>query len=374
MISLSFISLLDDWNDSYFKSDYSNEFFKFWNPILNIHFFTSLFFVTAFASIVFVHRKKTLPEPDAKANKLYFIFDYIFPGLLAFFVYFTFCNELNAIFTSKFQQSYVRVPSKEISPEYGSFIEIYDYSWLKLSSVANIIYSTLFFLILTVFAIKKWNSNLVRWTTFGSNIIFSIIFLFYLSILTDLRSSYLNGTITDYYPAERYFIYLRYICFACFGLLLFLTNNLLKTDTFSKTKLSPMFIGCIVHFFILVILSNELININILSNSGQNELYNQGTKAAYKLGFTTLWGIYSFALIAWGMYKRNRIMRISAISLFGITLIKLVTFDTWDLSTGYKIIAYILLGVILLIVAFLYQKFKVLIFDEEAVPESGLQN
>jgi uncharacterized membrane protein len=58
-------------------------------------------------------------------------------------------------------------------------------------------------------------------------------------------------------------------------------------------------------------------------------------------------------------------MRISAISLFGITLIKLVTIDTWDLPTIYKVIAFILLGAILLIVAFLYQKFKTLIFGDD---------
>ncbi|MDQ3047508.1 MAG: DUF2339 domain-containing protein, partial [Bacteroidota bacterium] len=79
-----------------------------------------------------------------------------------------------------------------------------------------------------------------------------------------------------------------------------------------------------------------------------------------------LWGVYSFLLIAWGIFKKNKISRISAICLFGITLFKLVTYDTWDLSTGYKVIAYMLLGVILLVVAFLYQKFKGLIFGDEA--------
>ena len=108
--------------------------------------------------------------------------------------------------------------------------------------------------------------------------------------------------------------------------------------------------------------SNELVNMNVLNNYGTEE---HGLSAVYKLGFTILWGVYSFLLIAWGIFKKNKISRIAAISLFGITLLKLVTYDTWELSTGYKVIAYMLLGVILLVVAFLYQKFKVFIFGEE---------
>ena len=106
-----------------------------------------------------------------------------------------------------------------------------------------------------------------------------------------------------------------------------------------------------------------------MNNYAANEDYFYGSKAAYKLGLTALFGIYSFLLIAYGMYKKNRIMRVSAITLFGITLIKLVTFDTWDLSTGYKVIAYLLLGVILLVVSFMYQKFKVLIFGDDSQNE-----
>ena len=137
---------------------------------------------------------------------------------------------------------------------------------------------------------------------------------------------------------------------------------MLKTDTFQRFTISKIYIGAIVHFFILVVLSYELVFLQEARNSVYHYYANN---TVYKLGFTALWGVYSFAMIAIGMYKKNQIMRISAILLFGITLIKLLTFDTWDLSTGYKVIAYMLLGVILLVVAFLYQKFKGFIFGEE---------
>jgi hypothetical protein len=365
MISLSMFSLFDDWQDSYYRADYYNELFKFWRPILNIHFFSSLFFIAALGSIVFVNRKKAIREEQNQVYKPGFIYNYIFPALLFLFVYLTFSNELNTFFKAKFQQSYLQVPSKTEWAEAGAFNEIYDYSYLRLRDIANLIYAFVFFSICTLLTIKKWNSGLIRWTILSFNFLIPVIFLLNLHLFSELRYEYLNGTSTEYYPAENWYLYIRYLGFAFLGLLLFLIHKLLNTETFSGSKLPASYRGCIVHIFILVILSNELININILSNAGLNESYYQGTKSAYKLGFTTLWGIYSFILIAWGIFKRNRIMRITAISLFGITLVKLVTFDTWDLSTGYKIVAYILLGVILLVVAFLYQKFKVLIFGND---------
>jgi hypothetical protein len=365
MISLSVFSLMDDWNHSYYKSDYYSELFKYWSPVFNIHFFTALFFLTALGSIVFVHRKKTLMNEGVKPHKIYFIFNYLFPAVFLLLSYLTFSNELNAIFTSKYQLSHISVPSKTVWAEPGAVDDIYDYSWLKLRSIAGLFYSLVFFSVFTVLSIKKLNSDLIRKIIFSFNILVALFFISNLHLFSDLRNDYMGETGTEYYPGANWFLSIRYFGFMLLGILLWLTSRLLRTTTFEKMKLSAFYSGCIVHFFILVILSNELININVLSNV--NEFYYQGSKAAYKLGLTTLWGIYSFILIAWGIFKGNRIMRISAISLFGITLIKLVTFDTWNLSTGYKIIAYLLLGVILLIVAFLYQKFKVLIFGDETI-------
>lgn len=366
MISLSVFSLLDDWGHSYYLSYYESSLFKFRTPFLNIHLFTSLFFISALGAIVYTHFKKELSPEERKTFRAYQVIDYLFPALLFLFTYLTFNNEIQAFFKTKFEQSFITVPSKE----YEGTIDLYDYSWQRLQGIASGIYSVIFFSIATLLAIKKWNNSIFRWAMFSFNILIAFIFIIAgLHMLGELRTDYLSQKATEYYPLSHSFIFLRYLCFLLLAVLLFLTRSLLKTETFSKLSIHRVYTGCIVHFFILVILSNELINLNILSNNDfQNEYYH-GSNAAYKLGFTVLWGMYSFLMIAWGIFRRNRIMRISAISLFGVTLVKLVTYDTWDLSTGYKIIAFILLGVILLVVAFLYQKFKTLIFGEDAVTE-----
>ncbi|MEL7002481.1 MAG: DUF2339 domain-containing protein, partial [Bacteroidota bacterium] len=78
-----------------------------------------------------------------------------------------------------------------------------------------------------------------------------------------------------------------------------------------------------------------------------------------------LWGVYSLALITLGIYKRLKHVRVLAIALFGITLLKLFFFDLAGLNTISKTIVFVALGVLLLIISFLYNKYKHLIFEED---------
>lgn len=80
-------------------------------------------------------------------------------------------------------------------------------------------------------------------------------------------------------------------------------------------------------------------------------------------GYTILWGLYSFVLMIWGMRKQIRMIRILALVLFSVTLLKLFLFDIQHITEAGKIVAFISLGVLLLVVSFLYQKLKALIVD-----------
>lgn len=76
-----------------------------------------------------------------------------------------------------------------------------------------------------------------------------------------------------------------------------------------------------------------------------------------------VWGVASFAMIWIGMKYRFKFLRITALVLFGITIVKLFTFDISNIAPGGKIAAFILLGILLLIVSFMYQRLKKLIID-----------
>lgn len=73
---------------------------------------------------------------------------------------------------------------------------------------------------------------------------------------------------------------------------------------------------------------------------------------------TLLWLLMAVLIFAWGVGVRSVALRVSGIGLIGLTLLKLLLFDSGSFSPVQKIIAYISLGVLLLVLSFLYQKFK----------------
>jgi len=84
-----------------------------------------------------------------------------------------------------------------------------------------------------------------------------------------------------------------------------------------------------------------------------------------KAGLSILWAICSFILMWLGMHFSKRLLRIFSLSLFTITLIKLFLIDIRNIPPGGKIAAFISLGVLLLIISFMYQKLKKVVMDEK---------
>ncbi|WP_159778887.1 DUF2339 domain-containing protein [Flavobacterium sp. 9AF] len=84
-----------------------------------------------------------------------------------------------------------------------------------------------------------------------------------------------------------------------------------------------------------------------------------------KIGYPILWGLFSFAFLIIGIKKQLKNLRIIALSLLGITILKLFVYDIKNVSETGKIIAFILLGVLILIISFVYQKIKKLVVDEQ---------
>ncbi|MCX6000778.1 MAG: DUF2339 domain-containing protein [Chloroflexi bacterium] len=66
---------------------------------------------------------------------------------------------------------------------------------------------------------------------------------------------------------------------------------------------------------------------------------------AVSLGLTLLWAAYALALIAVGIWRRWR------------SILKLFIVDTFTLKSGYRVAAYLILGILLLSAGFVYQKY-----------------
>lgn len=83
---------------------------------------------------------------------------------------------------------------------------------------------------------------------------------------------------------------------------------------------------------------------------------------AYHLSLSVLWALYASLLTGVGIIKRLRGARILGILLLGATVLKVFLVDLSELQTLYRIISFIVLGLLLLAVSYGYNRFKHFIF------------
>ncbi|MGN6617645.1 MAG: DUF2339 domain-containing protein [Ilyomonas sp.] len=83
------------------------------------------------------------------------------------------------------------------------------------------------------------------------------------------------------------------------------------------------------------------------------------------ISITFIWLSIAVVLFVTGMYSNKSWPRLASIATFALTLLKLLLFDSLKFSTIQKIISYIIIGSLLLIVSFFYQKFKLAFFPKK---------
>lgn len=106
-------------------------------------------------------------------------------------------------------------------------------------------------------------------------------------------------------------------------------------------------------------LSNSLFSVGIVALIVYFPLQYDG------FSITIIWVIIAIALFITGLYLKMKLFRFAAMFLFAFTIVKLLLVDSNEFSALQKVIAYIFTGVVLLIVSFLYQRFKETIFNDE---------
>jgi uncharacterized membrane protein len=79
---------------------------------------------------------------------------------------------------------------------------------------------------------------------------------------------------------------------------------------------------------------------------------------AQRLSLSLVWAVYGGVMLAIGMNRRSKLLRIMALGLLGLTILKVFLFDLSSLEKLYRIISFIVLGLILLAVSFLYQRYR----------------
>lgn len=81
-----------------------------------------------------------------------------------------------------------------------------------------------------------------------------------------------------------------------------------------------------------------------------------GLRLARDFTYSALWMAYGAALLVVGFRQRSAFLRWQALILIAFTVVKVFTYDVSELEKGYRILSFIILGVLLLGVSFVYQK------------------
>ncbi|GAA4784387.1 DUF2339 domain-containing protein [Olivibacter ginsenosidimutans] len=158
---------------------------------------------------------------------------------------------------------------------------------------------------------------------------------------------------------------LHYVLIASFISSLLGVRNQLRLTGFKQGKTYFAWGACIL---LVYLCSTELDHILVLARFHQAQDLWPIVNESHGVGYAILWGVSSFLLMYFGMLWKSRTVRIISLSLFGITLLKLFLIDLRGLSEGGKIAAFLSLGVLLLVISFMYQRLKVLLLKDEPAP------
>ena len=343
ILGLSFFSLLEDWRFYHYVNNL--DVHAFWN----INFLTGILAILGYGFVVYLSRNHAETEENQKFSPFNAIKSFYLPALLILTAYLTFRNEIAYYFNYWLENSSLK--GKEISEidEYS----LYNYDINVFKNIYLIAYSLVFFGGLALLNFHKFKNKVLG----ISAIVIGLLTLlsaqtFGLEELGELRYAYINGGSNEYFDVNFNYILVRYLLW---GSVAFALWAIFKNTKFiiENTKFH-IFLEMVIHISILNFLSNELVTWMDIA----------GYQDIFKLGLSILWSVYSLLLVSLGIYKKKKYLRISALVLFGVTLAKLFLYDISNLSTISKTVVLIVLGLLLLIISFLYNKFKDKIGDE----------
>jgi uncharacterized membrane protein len=84
---------------------------------------------------------------------------------------------------------------------------------------------------------------------------------------------------------------------------------------------------------------------------------------AGQMSLSVVWSVYAAGALAFGFWKRLRVLRFAALGLFAVTALKVLTIDMADLERLYRIISFFGLGLLMIAAAYLYNRVERQIAD-----------
>ncbi|MEI6677916.1 MAG: DUF2339 domain-containing protein [Mariniphaga sp.] len=348
LIVLTFISIVQDWQTGYETYIQGNPKTRI-TPLLNINFLSSILVIGALGFINNLNRNPNYRLPPISKSELWRVISFLIPAVLLVVFYYSFRVEISTYWNQYYIDSAITVKR----PNSVSSDSFQNTDLLGFQSLWIINYSLLFFALLSFANIKKFRDKDLGLLSLGLNLIVILVFLIQgLYLFGELRDSFLSHKLSGYYPKTNFYIGIRYVSYALVAIVFATIWHSIRQDFLKPFSLElKKAFDLLFYSSLLWIASSEMISwMDILMFSQSN-----------KLGLSILWGAYALLLIALGIWKNKKHLRVGAIVLFAVTLVKLFFYDIADLDTIAKTIVFVSLGVILLIISFLYNKYKHLI-------------
>lgn len=218
---------------------------------------------------------------------------------------------------------------------------------------------------------KAWSQTLVTVLVVVNIVLFAFVFM--RIPFLELENNMLNST--QHYTAY-YLHLLSLVLIVYFWYLLIKSNKAQVFPIFKKTWTlwAAVFVLAVIASTEVIIQGLHFMDASIdnmrFDYDAKTEMISAARSKIIKTGLPVLWGVIAFILLIVGIKKQIKHLRIIALTLLGLTIVKLFVYDISNVSETGKIIAFILLGVLILIISFVYQKLKFLVVDETKTPEN----
>ena len=232
------------------------------------------------------------------------------------------------------------------------------HAYLDITPVYTCCYNLLFILLFSVY-VRYRNIKLLEVFPIVASLFISLVYLIYYNeVVVDIRNEYLLTS-----PELGFHYYFHYVNVLLLFVLLAYAFTVLKIKVAKASTQYSAYLWA-ASFATIYVMSAELVNIVLVSSFHPDSDMYALSHQIYKVGFPILWGVSSFVLMVLGMKFKIKTLRIISLTIFGVALLKMFIFDIQEMSEGGKIAAFISLGVLLLIISFMYQKLKKILTEE----------
>lgn len=335
LIALNIVGIIEN-TQHYYTNTIEIPIFPFWNE----YFWTFVIFWITFYIVFYINKNERYDLPQKKTifsrNSLHSLAG----ATLIALTYICFFYEFDAYFTNWYNHTFVVIKNEHHAYNHHHN-DIYSFRDIWL-----LYYSLLFIICLSIFNIKKIKSKYLSKTIliFSNALLFAFLTLG-LYTLGHLKNSYLYPP--QYFPLSANVLYLRYIGFALLAILFYYAFENTKIF-YEDNKDLRRVLEVILSIATLWCIASEMVYWLEITH------YNK----VYKTVLSILFGSYALFLIIFGIKKEKQHLRILGMLLFGVTLVKLFFYDLANLETIAKTIIMVILGGLLLVVSFIYNKIK----------------